>query len=86
MPYFYNQPCQSVTAVICQSTDDVIESVPYNQVINIAFIDIGNSGDRVTGLRYKSVSLPTNAVVKSAHIQLVGSHLLHPYLYQILDE
>ena len=70
---YYNQPCQSVTVGICQSTDDVFESVPDNQVSNFGFLDVGNSGDRETGLRYKSVDLPTNAIIKSAHIQFFGA-------------
>ena len=70
---FYNQPCQSVTAGICQSTDDVFESIPDNQVRNLAFLDVGNSGDRQIGLRYKTVDLPTNAIVKSAQIQFYGA-------------
>ena len=70
---YYNQPCQSVTVGICQSTDDVYESIPDNQVRNLAFIDVGNSGNREIGLRYKSVDLPTNAIVKSANLQFFGA-------------
>ena len=70
---YYNQPCQSVTAGICQSTDDVFESIPDNEVRNLAFLDVGNSGDREVGLRFKSVDLPTNAIVKNAQIQFFGA-------------
>ena len=70
---YYNQPCQSVTSGICQSTDDVFESIPDNEVRNLAFLDVGHSGDRQIGLRYKTVDLPTNAIVKSAQIQFYGA-------------
>jgi len=68
----YHQPCQSVGANICQSTDDIIEAVNWAIVTNLQWLEVGGAGDRQTGLRFKTVDLPSNAIIKEACIQFYG--------------
>lgn len=69
---YYNQPCFSVGASVCQITDDAYER-GNGDVIDAGSLESATVGSPNTlGIRFKQVSLPANAIVKNAYIQFNG--------------
>jgi len=71
---YYTQPCFSTSAKVCASTDDGHETTAGTVQLTSNSIDLANStGDsRTVAFRFKSVSLPSNATIKSSYIQFTG--------------